>query len=80
VDEMLSRQIDRLKLRLVDASCATCLPGIRRELEKVRGVEWVHANPVLDLIIVDYDPSLLGLEEILSVVKRSGFTAVRASI
>jgi len=77
---MLSRQIDRLKLRLVDASCATCLPGIRRELEKVRGVEWVHANPVLDLIIVDYDPSLLGLEEILSVVKRSGFTAVRASI
>ena len=77
---MLSRQIDRLKLRLVDASCATCLPGIRRELEKVRGVEWVHANPVLDLIIVDYDPSLLGLEEILSVVKRSGFIAVRASI
>lgn len=77
---MLSRQIDRIKLRLVDASCATCLPGIRRELEKVRGVEWVHANPVLDLIIVDYDPSLVGPEEILSVVKRSGFTAVRASI
>lgn len=77
---MLSRQIDRLKLRLVDASCATCLPGIKRELEKVRGVEWVHANPVLDLIFVDYDPSLVGPEEILSVIKRSGFTAVRASI
>jgi len=76
---MLSRQIDRLKLRLVDASCATCLPGIKRELEKVRGVEWVLANPVLDLIFIDYDPSLVGPEEILLAVKRAGYTAVRAS-
>lgn len=80
MDTMQSKQLDRLKLRLVDASCATCLPGIRRELEKVRGVEWVLANPVLDLIFVDYDPSLVGPEEILSAIKRSGFTAVCASI
>lgn len=79
MDTMQSRQLDRLKLRLVDASCATCLPGIRRELDKVRGIEWVLANPVLDLIFVDYDSSLVGLEEILLAVKRAGYTAVPVS-
>ncbi len=55
------------------------MPAIRRQLEKVKGVEWVGANPVLDLIFVDYDPDLIDTDEILQVVKRSGYTAVRAS-
>jgi copper chaperone CopZ len=74
------KQIDRLKLRLVDGQCASCLPAIRRELEKVRGIEWVGTNPVLDLIFVDFDPKLVGVEEILSLVEKSGYTAVRASV
>ncbi len=79
LEETQRRHLDRLKLRLVEASCATCVPAIRRQLEKVKGVEWVGANPVLDLIFVDYDPDLIDTDEILQVVKRSGYTAVRAS-
>ncbi|HEY5620255.1 MAG TPA: heavy-metal-associated domain-containing protein [Candidatus Bathyarchaeia archaeon] len=79
MEETQSRHLDRLKLRLVEGSCATCVPAIRRQLEKVKGVEWVGANPVLDLIFVDYDPDLIDTDEILQVVKRSGYTAVRAS-
>ena len=78
MEAMRSKQVDRLRLRLVDASCSTCLPVIRRELEKVRGVQWVLANPVLDMIFVDYDPSLVSPEEILLAVKRAGYTAVPA--
>ena len=74
------KQIDRLKLRLVDAPCASCLPAIRRELEKVRGIEWVGANPILDLIVVDYDPDLIDVEEIFMAVARSGYKAVRVSM
>ncbi len=73
------KRLDRLRLRLVDESCATCLPGIRRMLEKADGVEWVGANPILDLIFVDFDPDLIAPEQILRMVERSGFKAVRAS-
>jgi copper chaperone CopZ len=73
-------QLARLKLRLVDASCSSCVPGIRRELEKLRGIEWVGANPILDLIFVDYDPSLVDPEEIFMVVARTGYKAVRVSM
>jgi copper chaperone CopZ len=42
-------------------------------LEKIRGVEWVGVNPVLDLIIVDYDPHIIDGAKIISEVERAGF-------
>ncbi len=79
MEKTRSKRLDRLKLRLVEASCATCAPSIRRELEKVKGVEWVGVNPILDLILVDYDPDLLDIDEILWVIRRSGYKAARIS-
>ncbi len=71
--------VERLRLRLVDASCATCVVPVRRALERVIGVEWVSANPVLDLIFVDYDPRLTDPDHIISEVKKTGYTAVRTT-
>lgn len=36
------------------------------------------ANPVLDLIIVDYDPRLTDPDHIVLEVKKTGYTAVLA--
>lgn len=47
------KHVERVKLRLIEASCASCVSPIRRKLERIRGIEWVGFNPVLDLIIVD---------------------------
>ncbi len=71
--------VERLRLRLVDASCATCVVPVRRALERVIGVEWVSANPVLDLIFVVYDPRLTDPDHIISEVKKTGYTAVRTT-
>ncbi len=71
--------VERLRLRLVDASCATCVVPVRRALERVIGIEWVSANPVLELIFVDYDPRLTGADHIISEVKKTGYTAVRTT-
>ncbi len=71
--------LDRLRLRLVDASCSTCLPAIKKELEKIEGIEWVGTNPILEAIFVDYDPQLIRREQVLSAIKRSGYTATQAA-
>jgi len=42
-------------------------------LEKIKGIEWVGFNPVLDLIIVDYDPALIDTPEIMSAIEKAGF-------
>jgi copper chaperone CopZ len=77
--QTLGKRLERLRLRVIDASCSTCVIPVRRTLEKALGVEWVGANPVLDLISVDYDPSLTNPDRILSEVKKTGYTAVRAT-
>ncbi len=75
---ILGKRVERLRLRVVDASCSTCILPLRRVLERALGVEWVEANPVLDLVFVDYDPSLTDPDHILSEVRKTGYTAVRA--
>jgi copper chaperone CopZ len=68
-----SGRLERVKLRLIGASCASCVNPVRRNLEKMRGIEWVGFNPVLDLIIVDYDPALIDTSEIISAIEKAGF-------
>ncbi len=66
-------RLERVKLRLIGASCASCVNPVRRNLEKIKGIEWVGFNPVLDLIIVDYDPALIDTPEIMSAIEKAGF-------
>lgn len=66
-------RLDRVKLRLIEASCASCASPLQRKLERIKGIEWVGFNPVLDLIIVDYDPSLIDAPEIMSAIEKAGF-------
>ena len=64
---------ERVKLRLIGASCASCVSPLKRNLERIRGIEWVGFNPILDLIMVDYDPALIDTSEIMLAIERAGF-------
>ncbi len=75
----LGKQVERLRLRIIGQSCSTCIVPVRRVLERAIGVEWVGANPILDLIFVDYDPRLTDPAQILATVKRTGYEAVQAA-
>jgi copper chaperone CopZ len=66
----------RLRLRIVGLDCVTCSRVIQNALHSVKGVRYVGVSYMLDLVLVDYDPSILSKEEIMSVIKRTGYDVV----
>ena len=72
-------RITRLRLRIVGASCSTCIIPVRKALERTTGVKRVGANVMLDLILVDYDPEKIEANKIVEAVKKAGYTAVPAA-
>ena len=51
-------------------------PGEKGALERTRGGKWVGANVMLDLILVDYDLGMVGVDRIIEAVKKAGYAAV----
>jgi copper chaperone CopZ len=45
-------------------------------LEGVKGVSKVGVSFMMDLALVDYEPSLLSEEEIISIVKKTGYDSI----
>lgn len=62
---------------MVGVSCASCIIPVRRALQKAKGIRSVGANYMLDLILVDYEPTLTTEEEIIRIIERAGYKAVR---
>ena len=69
-------ETQRLRLTIVGTPCATCVIPIRKALEKTAGVESIGANYVADLILIDFDPKLVTIPEIVSIIKDTGYEAV----
>ncbi|MBI2183486.1 MAG: heavy-metal-associated domain-containing protein [Thaumarchaeota archaeon] len=65
----------RLRLRVTGVPCATCIIPIRRALEKADGVKKIGANYAADLIIVEYDSSTTTEQQIIKLVKKTGYRA-----
>jgi len=68
--------IERLKLRIVGLDCVSCSRIINRALEGVKSVSKVGVSFMMDLALVDYEPSLLSEEEIISIVKKTGYDSI----
>ncbi len=73
---MNSKEIKRLRLRIEGVTCASCTIPIRQSLEKVRGIKSVIPNYLLNLIIVYYFPDDITVEEIIELIRKSGYTAI----
>lgn len=74
---MMAERTQRARLTVVGVPCATCIIPVRKALLKARGVKSVGAAYMLDLILVDYDPNLTNEEEIIGLIKKAGYKAVR---
>jgi copper chaperone CopZ len=68
--------IERLKLRIVGLDCVSCSRIINRALEGVKGVSKVGVSFMMDLVLVDYEPGQISKEEIISIVKKTGYNAI----
>lgn len=50
-------------------------PG-KKGSRKDEGGRTVGVNVMLDLILVDYDPKIVGVDQIIGVIKKTGYTAI----
>lgn len=69
---------ERARLKIVGVPCASCIVPVRRALERAKGVKYVGANYVADFILVDYDPEVTNVQEIVKTIRKAGYEAVPA--
>lgn len=60
-------------LPITGMTCANCVAAIERSVNKLGGVEKTVVNLVNERALVEYDPGLTNLPEILQRVKRAGY-------
>lgn len=63
----------QLTLPITGMTCANCVATIERNLKKLDGVQTAAVNLSSERATVDFDPSLLGLGELVARVERAGY-------
>ena len=67
---------EKLKLRILGVSCATCIIPIRRALEKTEGIKSIGSNYLTEHIFVEYDPKITSETEIVKVIDSVGYRSI----
>jgi copper chaperone CopZ len=65
--------LGRVNLNFANASCAHCARLVTRSLEKVRGVLSVDVDRQAQRLTVGFDPSLVSVGVIRSVMEETGY-------
>jgi len=68
----------RLKLNILGVPCTSCIIPVRKALERTPGILKVGTNQLLDLLLIDYDPSKVDEESLIEIIRKTGYKAVRA--
>ncbi|MFC1754385.1 cation transporter [Thermoproteota archaeon] len=68
--------IEKLRLRIIGVSCATCIISIRKKLEKTNGVKSVGFNYITDFFVVYYNPKIISKTKIIQQIKKVGYDAI----
>ncbi len=56
-------------------TCASCVGRVEKALTRLDGVATAQVNLATEVATVTFDPTLVGLEDLASVVGRAGYTA-----
>ncbi|HIP71846.1 MAG TPA: heavy-metal-associated domain-containing protein, partial [Anaerolineae bacterium] len=57
----------------IKLGCSSDAPGIEYALARIPGIVKVYANPVTEMVYVEYDPALIRPEQIMTAIKQAGF-------
>lgn len=66
-----------VELQISGMHCAACAASIERSVGKMKGVERIAVNLVMNNAHVLYDPTIVKLPEILDKIEKAGFHAER---
>jgi len=66
-------EIKQLTLPITGMYCANCVSTIERNLKKVNGVQTAVVNLSSERALVQFDPSMVGLDDVIARVQRAGY-------
>lgn len=72
---MSAQTIRKTTLRAKDLSCPSCVSKIEGALSATNGVENAEVKFNSGRIIVQHDPSVASADDLIAVVKSTGYTA-----
>ena len=63
----------QITLPVTGMTCANCVANIERNLKKVQGVQGALVNLSSERAVVEFDPSLTGIDDLIGRVRRAGY-------
>jgi len=63
-------------LSLTGMTCASCSAVIEKSLQKTPGVNAAHVNLATEIATVEFDPAVVGPNELIAAVAKAGYSAV----
>jgi len=66
-------QTRQVVLPVTGMTCANCVATIERNLKKQNGVQTVAVNLSSERAVVEFDPALVGLDDLIQRVQRAGY-------
>lgn len=75
LDQARSAVAGRLTLAITGMTCASCAQIIEKVLGRLDGVDSVRVNVALETAAVDFDPTMVGPEELMGAVREAGYGA-----
>jgi P-type Cu+ transporter len=63
----------QLTLPITGMTCANCVATVERSLKKVNGVQGANVNLSSERATVEFDPGLVGLDDLVGRVRRAGY-------
>jgi Cu+-exporting ATPase len=63
----------QLTLPITGMTCANCVAAVERNIKKLDGVDAAVVNLSSERATVEFDPSLLGMHEVIARVERAGY-------
>ncbi len=74
VTRALDDGLTQIDLRIPDMRCSSCANRIETGLRALYGVDRVRTNPATHHLAIDYDPTRIGLAQLLGAVEDCGYT------
>ena len=66
------------KFDVTGMTCSACSAHVEKSVSKIDGVNSVAVNLLQNSMVVDYDESKTGIDEIISAVEKGGYGASKA--
>ena len=70
---------ERALFRVVGMYCTSCKSIVEKQLKDEKGVIKVDINYMTDIVMVDFNPSLVTNEKIKNRLEKSGYNFVRVA-